>query len=115
MRVTISDGVIECMPNAKMLELEGEHMAHPDSHPAQPKLAATVMLVRDSKPGQTSYRIEDGNVPSDFPNNQNVEVFMFRRVKAMDFAPDAVAFPDGRVDERDANPDLPWCGPSPAE
>lgn len=115
MRVTISDGVIECTPNAKMLELEGEHMAHPDPHPAQPKLAATVMLVRDSKPGQTPYRIDDNNFPPDFPNNQSVEVFMFRRVKAMDFAPDAVAFPGGRVDERDANPDLPWCGPTPAE
>lgn len=115
MRVTISNGVIESTPNAKMLELEGEHMAHPDPHPAQPKLAATVMLVRDSKPGRTSFRIEEGNFPPDFPNDQDVEVFMFRRVKAMDFAPDAVAFPGGRVDVRDANPDLPWCGPTPAE
>lgn len=115
MRVTVSDGMIESTPNAKMLELEGEHMLHPAPHPAQPKFAATVMLVRDAKPDQGPYRIEDSNFPPDFPNNQNIEVFMFRRVKAMDFAPDAVAFPGGRVDERDANPDLPWCGPTPAE
>ena len=40
---------------------------------------------------------------------------MIRRMHTMDFAPDAVAFPGGRVDERDANPDLPWCGPTAKE
>lgn len=51
------------------------------------------MLVRDSKPGQTKYRIDNGVFPPDFPNDQNVEVFMLRRVKTMDFVPDAVVFP----------------------
>ena len=33
----------------------------------------------------------------------------------MEFVPDAVVFPGGRVDDRDSNPNLPWCGPAPAE
>ncbi len=42
-------------------------------------------------------------------------MFMLRRVKTMEFVPDAVVFPGGRVDDRDSNPNLPWCGPTPAE
>ena len=42
-------------------------------------------------------------------------MFMLRRVKTMEFVPDAVVFPGGRVDDRDSNPNLPWCGPAPAE
>lgn len=83
--------------------------------PVVPKLASTVMLVRDSVPGDTKYRIDDGVFPPDFPDQQNIEVFMLRRAKSMDFVPDAVVFPGGRVDPRDDNPGLPWAGPTPAE
>lgn len=61
--------------------------------PVVPKLASTVMLVRDSVPGDTKYRIDDGVFPPDFPDQQNIEVFMLRRAKSMDFVPDAVVFP----------------------
>jgi 8-oxo-dGTP pyrophosphatase MutT (NUDIX family) len=115
MRIDISNGAVETQPNAKVLETLGSHIDNPDPNPPVPKLASTVMLVRNSAPGQTKYRIEDGQFPSNFPNNQAVEVFMLRRVKTMDFVPDAVVFPGGRVDERDANPNLPWCGPTPAQ
>lgn len=115
MRIDMSNGAIETIPNEKVLASIGDHIDNPIPDPPTPKLAATVMLVRDSKPGQTKYRIEDGVFPPDFPNDQNVEVFMLRRVKTMDFVPDAVVFPGGRVDERDSNPDLPWCGPSPKD
>lgn len=115
MRINMSENTIETIPNAKVLEAIEKHIDNPDPNPPAPKLAATVMLVRDSKDGQTPYRIEDGNFPPEFPNNQNVEVFMLRRVKSMAFVPDAVVFPGGRVDERDSNPDLPWCGPTPAQ
>ncbi len=114
-RVTVKDGIVDFALNDKLFALEADEILDPDPNPVTPKLAATVMLVRDSKPGQTKYRIEDGVFPPDFPNNQNVEVFMIRRMRTMDFAPDAVAFPGGRVDERDANPDLPWCGPTAKE
>lgn len=115
LRVTVSDGVVDFALNDELFALEADEIMHPAPNPVTPKLAATVMLVRDSKPGQTRYRIEDGPLPADFPNNQKVEVFMIRRMHTMDFAPNAVAFPGGRVDERDANPGLPWCGPSPKE
>lgn len=115
MRVNVSGGLVETVPNEKVLASIGHHIDQPDPNPPQPRFAATVMLVRDSKPGQTDYRIEDGELPQDFPNNQNIEVFMLRRVKSMAFVPDAVVFPGGRVDDRDSNPSLPWFGPSPAQ
>jgi len=44
-----------------------------------------------------------------------VDVFMLRRVATMAFAPLMMVFPGGGVDPRDADPNLPWAGPSPAE
>ena len=44
-----------------------------------------------------------------------VDVFMLRRVASMAFAPRMMVFPGGGVDPRDADPSLPWAGPSPAE
>lgn len=114
MRVKTNEGYIEVEQTGESLEKIERYFADPESA-VTPRLAATVMLVRDSKPGQTEYRIEDGDFPPEFPTGQELEVFMMRRVKTMDFVPDAVVFPGGRVDPRDSNPDLPWCGPAPAE
>jgi 8-oxo-dGTP pyrophosphatase MutT (NUDIX family) len=44
-----------------------------------------------------------------------VDVFMLRRSPSMAFAPRMMVFPGGGVDPRDADPSLPWAGPSPAE
>ena len=63
--------------------------------PVVPKPAATVMFVRDGSAG--------------------LEVFMLRRVATMAFAPRSLVFPGGGVDPRDADPRLPWAGPSPAD
>ena len=115
MRININGGLIEAVPNERVLESLGEHIDHPNPNPPKPRFAATVMLLRNSFPGQTKYRIEDGEMPEEFPTGQEIEVFMLRRVKSMAFVPDAVVFPGGGVDERDSNPDLPWVGPSPAE
>lgn len=60
--------------------------------PVEPRLAATVMLVRNPR-----------------------EVFMLRRAKTMAFVPEAVVFPGGGVDPRDADERLPWTGPAPRE
>jgi len=46
---------------------------------------------------------------------QGVDVFMLRRSSSMEFAPRMMVFPGGGVDPRDADPSLPWAGPSPAE
>ena len=67
--------------------------------PVVPKRAATVMFVRDWA--------SDGD--------SGVEVFMLRRVATMEFAPRMMVFPGGGVDPRDADPGLPWAGPTPAE
>jgi 8-oxo-dGTP pyrophosphatase MutT (NUDIX family) len=62
--------------------------------PAVPRHAATVMLLRDG-PG--------------------VEVYLLRRTGTLDFAPGACVFPGGSVDEADADPEIAWAGPAPAE
>ncbi len=60
-----------------------------------PRPASTVMIVRDGAAG--------------------LEVFMLRRVASMAFAPRMMVFPGGGVDPRDADPAVPWAGPSPAQ
>lgn len=61
-----------------------------------PKPSATVMLLR---PGA----------------DRQVEVFVLRRAAGMAFAAGMLAFPGGGVDARDADPQVPWAGPSPSE
>lgn len=63
--------------------------------PAPPRDAATVMLLR--------------------PAGQALEVYLLRRRPSMAFAPGAVVFPGGAVDERDADSHVAWAGPDPAE
>ncbi|RKS06435.1 hypothetical protein DFP74_2066 [Nocardiopsis sp. Huas11] len=69
--------------------------------PVTPRPAATVMLLRES--------------PAVPRAEQGLEVLLMRRVGSMGFAPGAYVFPGGGVDERDADGDLPWTGPGPAE
>lgn len=64
----------------------------------EPRPAATIMLVRNGTDGTA---------------RPGVEVFVFRRVAAMQFAAGMHVFPGGRVDERDADPSVPWQGPPP--
>lgn len=115
MRINLTGAVIETVPNKKTLDMFGDHIDNPPENPPTPRFASTVMLVRDSAVGQTKYSITDDEFPEDFPNNQNIEVFMLRRVKSMSFVPDAVVFPGGRVDDTDSNPDVAWYGPTPEE
>ncbi|WP_433955055.1 NUDIX hydrolase [Janibacter indicus] len=65
------------------------------TEPAQPKLASTVMLVRD----------DEGPL----------KVFMLRRASSMAFAPSMHVFPGGGVERRDAEDELPWAGPAVEE
>ena len=66
-----------------------------EAEPVPARLASTVMLVRD----------DEGPL----------EVFMLRRVGSMAFAASMHVFPGGGVDQRDAEDELPWAGPSVAE
>lgn len=68
--------------------------------PAPARDASTVLLLRES--GAEAGKGE-------------LEVFMIMRVASMAFAPSVYVFPGGGVDARDADPSLPWAGPTPAE
>jgi len=62
--------------------------------PAVPADAATVILLRQ---------------------RAGVEAYLLRRIRALEFAPGACVFPGGSVDAEDADPDIGWAGPSPAD
>ncbi|MCY9786469.1 NUDIX hydrolase [Nocardiopsis sp. EMB25] len=77
--------------------------------------AATVMLLRPARAGAEragAGAAGTGRVPA---AGRDMEVLLMRRVRSMGFAPGAYVFPGGIVDQRDADGDLPWTGPSPAE
>lgn len=69
-----------------------------EATPAEPRNAATVVLLR---PGQG-------------PSGA-AEVYLMRRQLSMAFAGGMWVFPGGGVDPRDADPQVAWAGPSPAE
>ena len=62
---------------------------------AEPRQAATVLLLRDGVPG--------------------LEVYVLRRTKGMPFAGGMTAYPGGGVDPRDGDTEIAWAGPSPAQ
>jgi 8-oxo-dGTP pyrophosphatase MutT (NUDIX family) len=64
--------------------------------PAEPRDAATVMLLRPADGG-------------------GFEVYMLRRQPSMAFAPGVFVFPGGGVDPRDSDSEVAWAGPGPAE
>lgn len=68
---------------------------HAPAEPVTPRLASTVMLLRD----------DDGPL----------EVFMLRRGAQMEFAASMHVFPGGATDQRDAEDELPWAGPAVEE
>lgn len=65
------------------------------AEPAEPRDAATVVLMR---PGVTG-----------------PEVYLLRRQTSMAFAAGMCVFPGGGVDERDFDASIAWAGPAPAE
>ena len=62
---------------------------------AEPRQAATVILLRDGGPG--------------------LEVYLLRRTRGMPFAGGMTAYPGGGVDPRDGDAEIGWSGPSPAQ
>lgn len=71
--------------------------------PAQPRDAATVILLRDGAAG-------DG-----VPEASGPEAYLLRRASTMKFAPGAYVFPGGSVDRRDLDHTVTWAGPTPRE
>lgn len=62
MRVDLQGGSVEFKARESVLS-KIEASLQPGFEPVQPKYAATVMLVRDSAPFQTEYRIESDHFP----------------------------------------------------
>ena len=69
-----------------------------EAAPAEPRDAATVVLLRDG-----------GSDPV------GPEVYLLRRQSSMAFAGGMCVFPGGGVDPRDFDTDVAWAGPPPAE
>ncbi|MEU5717214.1 NUDIX hydrolase [Streptomyces sp. NPDC020403] len=72
-------------------------LASGDLKAVTPRRAATVMLLRDGRPGQ---------------NGPGPAVHMLRRRASMAFAGGAYAYPGGGVDPRDDDHLVGWAGPS---
>lgn len=87
------DAVTRAVPSA--LAARARRLAAGELEPATPRLAATVVLLRDGPDG--------------------LETYLLRRRTSMAFAPGMYVFPGGGVDRRDADTLARWAGPSPAE
>ncbi|MDP2773890.1 MAG: NUDIX domain-containing protein, partial [Nocardioides sp.] len=64
-------------------------------HPAEPRNAATVVLLR--------------------PSDEGPEVYLMRRQVSMEFAGGFCVFPGGGVDPRDFDATVAWAGPPASE
>lgn len=76
-------------------------VANPAPQPAQPRRAATVMLLRHGAAAG--------------PDTAGLEVHLLRRVATMAFASGMYVFPGGTVDPRDSAADIGWAGPTVAQ
>ena len=87
------------LPLPEALVAQARSYAAGDAEPAEPRDAATVVLLR--------------------PGADGTEVYLLRRQTSMAFAGGMCVFPGGGVDPRDFDDELVdrglWAGPSPAE
>jgi 8-oxo-dGTP pyrophosphatase MutT (NUDIX family) len=94
---------VERLPLPDALVAQARSYAAGDAAPAEPRDAATVVLLRPAVAG-----------PSAGP-----EVYLLRRQTSMAFAGGMCVFPGGGVDPRDFDDELIdrglWAGPTPAE
>ena len=98
---------MERLPLPDALVAQARSYAEGDAAPAEPRDAATVVLLR---PGATG---------SSAGTPVGPEVYLLRRQTSMAFAGGMCVFPGGGVDPRDFDDELIdrglWAGPSPAE
>jgi 8-oxo-dGTP pyrophosphatase MutT (NUDIX family) len=86
--------------------------------PAQPRDAATVMLLRPvlyEDLERDAARRAAAAPSATSSADSGLEVYMLRRKSSMRFAPGAFVFPGGSVDARDADEQVAWAGPGPGE
>ena len=80
--------------------------------PAAARDAATVMLLRPAAEHPAADHPAARRHPA---AGDGLEVYMLRRKPSMAFAPGAFVFPGGAVDAGDADEQVAWAGPDPAE
>ena len=86
-----------------------------DQVPVAPNPAATVVLLRPANSGGTSAGLVPAGQFHPDDGAPGLEVYLIRRVRSMAFAAGMYAFPGGSVDPRDADHEVGWAGPTPAE
>lgn len=91
-------GVLEVPVGEKSRPRVEAYLAGELAEHAKPRMAATVMLMREPQDG-----------------GSGLEAFMMQRAATMAFVPDAVVFPGGGMDPQDREDPAPWAGPSPAQ
>lgn len=96
---------MERLPLPDALVAQARSYAAGEAAPAEPRDAATVVLLRPAS--------------ADSSGRPGPEVYLLRRQTSMAFAGGMCVFPGGGVDPRDYSDDLVdrglWAGPSPAE
>ena len=85
MRIPLPDALVE----------QARAFSAGTAQPAEPRDAATVVLLREAQ-----------GAP---------ELYLLRRQTSMAFAAGMCVFPGGGVDERDFDVSIAWAGPSPAQ
>lgn len=83
------------LPLSRKLVETAQAYAAGDRTPAEPRDAATVVLLRHGRTGP--------------------EVYLLVRQRSMAFAAGAAVFPGGGVDPRDYDAQVGWAGPSPSD
>ncbi|MGH3361558.1 MAG: hypothetical protein ACRDOM_03790, partial [Nocardioides sp.] len=86
------------LPLPPSLVAQAAEYADASRTPAEPRDAATVVLLRASADG---------------PEVAGPEVYLLRRQTSMAFAAGMCVFPGGGVDQRDFDHSVAWAGPSP--
>jgi len=82
------------LPLPPALVAQAREYADGSREPAEPRNAATVVLLR--------------------PGPRGPEVYLLRRQASMEFAAGMCVFPGGGVDPRDFDTDVAWVGPPPS-
>jgi 8-oxo-dGTP pyrophosphatase MutT (NUDIX family) len=86
---------VQRVPLPPALRAQVQAYADGSATPAEPRDAATVVLLRATGSGS--------------------EVYLLRRQSSMAFAPGMCVFPGGGVDPRDVDHAVGWAGPTPVE
>lgn len=101
------------VPLPDALVAAAQEYADGSREPAEPRDAATVVLVRSSTTGESSPQSSPQSAVESAVGSA-VEVYLLQRQTSMAFAGGMCVFPGGGIDPRDFDTDLAWAGPAPS-